>query len=93
MQKNDIFFVRVDYKIEGTTMADNDFREHIIYVNALAKERYVLGGGFLSADGGMMIFKAETLDEARSIAAKDPIIEKGFYRAEVYEWKLMVLSE
>ena len=93
MKKDDILFVRVDYRVEGPDMTDKDVAEHIAYVGALAKERYMLGGGFLSADGGMMVFEADNLDEAQKITMQDPLIAKGFYRAEVYEWQLMVLSE
>lgn len=27
------------------------------------------------------------------IAEKDPIIERGLYRVEVYEWDLLILSD
>jgi len=40
-----------------------------------------------------MVFEADNLDEAQKITMQDPLIAKGFYRAEVYEWQLMVLSE
>ena len=91
--KGEKLFIRIDRKAEETTMTDQDFQDHLAYVEKLARERYLLGGGFSNTDGGMLLFEAENIDEARKISNSDPIIERGFYKCEVFEWELVVLTE
>ena len=43
--------------------------------------------------GAMVLFEAKDLEEAEKIANSDLIIERGFYRYEIYKWNLMVLSK
>jgi uncharacterized protein YciI len=93
MKKGDKLFVRIDYKNNGLETTEKDFQDHVKYLNGIATERYFVGGGFANAGGGMIIFKAKDLQEAKMIAEKDPIIERGLYRVEVYEWDLLILSD
>jgi len=91
--KGEKLFVRIDRKAGEMAMTDQDFQDHLVYVEKLAGERYLLGGGFSNTDGGMLLFKAKNIEEAQEFSNSDPIIERGFYRCEVFEWKLVVLSE
>jgi uncharacterized protein len=93
MNIGDKLYVRMDYKVEGKETTTQDFQDHLTYLNSVAKERYFIGGGFSNANGGMIVFSADNLTEAQGIAQKDPIIERGLYRVEIYEWDLLILSE
>jgi uncharacterized protein YciI len=93
MKKGDKLFVRVDYKNNEAGITSKDFQDHIEYLKGVATERYFVGGGFANASGGMIMFKAKDLEEAKIIAKKDPIIERGLFRVEVYEWDLLILSD
>jgi len=93
MKKGDKLYARIDYRIKGKSLTDLDFQDHMGYVKNIARERYFRGGGFSNIDGGMIIFEAENFEEAQGIAQRDPIIEKGFYRYELFTWDLVVLSE
>ena len=93
MEKGTKLFVRIDYAVEGKIMADLDIQEHLTYVKSIAGERYFIGGGFSNINGGMCLFDAQNIEDAQRVAQNDPIIKKGFYRYEIYEWELMVLSE
>lgn len=93
MKKGDKLFVRVDYRIEGTEFGTTDFDDHIKYIKSVSKERYLIGGGFEKENGGMIIFKAKDLDEAKKIADNDPLIKRNLYSYDLYEWNLMILSE
>ena len=86
-------FVRVDYAVEGTKMNDQDLQDHLNYVRIVANERSFAGGGFHNVNGGMCLFEAENMEEAKKITSKDPIIEKGFYRCELFNWEVFVLSD
>lgn len=93
MKKGDKLFVRIDYRVEENDFGENDFNDHIKYLTQVASERYFLGGGFEHTKGGMIIIKAENLEEAKRIADKDPLIEKKLFRYEMYEWNLVLLSD
>jgi len=93
LKKGSILYVRIDNKIAGKDMSCEDFSEHLAYVKNIASERYLMGGGFGDVDGGMLLFEARNFEEAEKIACKDPIIVRGIYRYELYEWNLVVLSE
>ena len=93
LKKGSILYVRIDYKNEDKEMTSEDFQDHLIYVKNVAEERYLLGGGFGNIDGGMILFEAESLEEAQKVAYSDPLIERGIYRCGVYKWELAVLSD
>lgn len=92
IKKGSTLYVRMDYKIGGKDLSNQDFQDHLSYVKSVARERYLLGGGFSNTDGGMIVFEAENFDEALKIATNDPIIERGIYRCEISVWELEVLS-
>lgn len=93
MKKGDKLFVRVDYKVEESSSSSKDFNDHIEYLSGVASERYFVGGGFSNTSGGMIIFEAKDLVEAKEIADKDPLIKRNLYRYELFEWDLVILSE
>jgi len=93
IKKGSKLFVRIDYKIEDKGMTREDFSNHLSYVKNVAQERYFIGGGFSNIDGGMCLFAANNFEEAQQIVKNDPIIEKGIYRYELFEWDVAVLSE
>lgn len=93
MKKGDKLFVRIDYKNSEKEITTKDFQDHLEYLKGVAGERYFVGGGFANASGGMIMFKARNLEEAKIIAESDPIIERGLFRVEVYEWDLLILSD
>lgn len=93
MKQGDKLFVRVDYKNPDLNFSSKDFEEHLEYLNEISKERYFVGGGFNNAKGGMIMFEAKDIKEAKTIAENDPIIKKNFYSFELYEWELFILSK
>ena len=85
-------YVRVDSKIGEKDLTDQDYQDHLACVENIARERYLLGGGFSNVDGGMLLFEAENLEDAQRIASGDPIMSKGYYKCDVFEWILKILS-
>jgi YCII-related domain. len=86
-------FVRVDLRSGSDKMTEQDFNDHLAYVESVAAQRYLLGGHFTNKDGGMLLFEAKTRKEAEEIAHNDPLIQKGFYSCNLYAWKLVVTPE
>ncbi len=93
MREGNKLYVRIDYKIGEKDLSDQDFQDHLAYVKNVAGERYLMGGGFSNIDGGMILFDAGNFVEAQKIAQNDPIIVRGLYRCEIFEWELVVLSQ
>ena len=93
MKKGSRLYVRIDYRVEKKNFTDQDFRDHLAYVEGVARERYFVGGGFSNTDGGMILLKAENYEQAREICMNDPIVQRGIYRFELFVWDLVVLSE
>ena len=92
MKQGDKLFVRIDFKNETPKRTEQDLQDHIKYVNKIASERYFIAGSFTDTHGGMIIFAANDYKEAKSLMDKDPIIERGFYRYELHEWNLLIVS-
>ena len=60
---------------------------HVGYMSDQAdKGRIVMGGPFLDNSGGMMIFDAPTIDDARAIAQADPTVTSGLLTVTVKPW-------
>lgn len=93
MKKGDILFVRIDHRIEGNEFGPTDFDDHIKYLKRVASERYFVGGGFSNTVGGMIVFKAKNLAEAKEVAENDPLIKRNLYTYELFEWDLVILSD
>lgn len=47
-----------------------------------------LSGAFTDATGGAYVITAATMDEARAIAAADPLVTSGSSTATVKEWNV-----
>jgi len=94
MKKGCKLYVRIDHKNSEKTLSEQILQEHLSYVQKIANERYFIGGGFTNSKktGGMVIMEAKDLEEANEISQKDPIVQNGFYRSEIFEWELAVLS-
>jgi uncharacterized protein len=70
-------------KVEASRLGHLEFLE-----NMLAAGRIVLRGRFTDGSGGLTIFTAETLEEAREIAERDPYVSSGARRLELHEWEM-----
>jgi uncharacterized protein YciI len=62
---------------------------HLEYLNRnVAESRIHLRGRFPDGSGGLTIYKAETLDDARQLAEGDPFVSSGARRVELHEWDM-----
>ena len=65
--------------------AHKDFVKHLIAQGHAAKTGY--WGDF---GGGMLLFQATSLEEARAIVAQDPLIQNGCVDYQLHEWCVVV---
>jgi uncharacterized protein YciI len=60
---------------------------HLVFIRgALADGRLVAGGPFLDGEGGMAIFRAASLEDARALIATDSAVATGVFAAELRPW-------
>ncbi|MBE9190430.1 hypothetical protein IQ230_08670 [Gloeocapsopsis crepidinum LEGE 06123] len=82
-------------KIEKGIVEKPEFDQHIPAHKAYVKELIANGhqarsGYWAQRGGGMMIFQAESLEEAKAIVAKDPLIQNGCVQYKLYQWQVVV---
>jgi uncharacterized protein len=65
--------------------------QHLEYLLQKKNEgRIFASGRFAGNDGGLVIYKAESFDEAKKIAEADPFVVTGARSLELYEWYMEV---
>lgn len=64
--------------------------EHLAYLEKMRKEgKIVANGRFTDGSGGLVIYQAESLEEARRYAENDPYVQTGARGCEVHEWEMV----
>ncbi|WP_019123281.1 YciI family protein [Brevibacillus massiliensis] len=65
---------------------------HLEYINKLFLEgKVVMAGPFTDKRGGMVIYRADTWDEALALAQADPVVVEGARSLELREWSPLSL--
>jgi uncharacterized protein YciI len=66
-------------------------QQHLDYLHQRRKEgRIFASGRFAGNEGGLVIYTAESFDEAKKIAESDPFVLSGARALELYEWEMKV---
>ncbi|MBW4696945.1 MAG: YciI family protein [Aphanocapsa lilacina HA4352-LM1] len=80
-------FVKIERGVVPKEIFDRSVPAHLEYVRALRSEgRRVETGYWAERGGGMMIFEAGSLEEARAIVAGDPLVRDGCVEFELHQW-------
>ncbi|RUT07856.1 hypothetical protein DSM106972_021160 [Dulcicalothrix desertica PCC 7102] len=84
-------FVKIEEgKVDKSTF-DQYVPAHHTYVRELiARGHKAKSGYWAKRGGGMMIFEAESMEQAQAIVAEDPLIKNGCVDYQLYEWRLVV---
>jgi uncharacterized protein len=62
---------------------------HLEYLEALNQQGKIFAKGpFVDGSGGMVVYMAETLEEAKELAESDPYVVNGVRELELHEWKI-----
>jgi len=60
---------------------------HLEYINGLFKQgKVVMAGPFTDKKGGMVIYKADSYEEALKMAEADPVVAQEARTLELREW-------
>jgi uncharacterized protein YciI len=61
--------------------------QHLDFLASLDEAGKIFARGpFVDGTGGMVIYIADSLEEAKELAEKDPYVVQGVRRLELHEW-------
>jgi uncharacterized protein len=82
-------FVILLNQIQGVETTEGIIRDHIQFLQQLEKnEQLELCGPFSDYEGGMLVIKANSVEEARDIAESDPFVKTNVRTYELRTWEL-----
>ncbi|HAC64232.1 MAG TPA: hypothetical protein DCF68_12000 [Cyanothece sp. UBA12306] len=85
------WFVKIERGIVDKEIFDSYVPSHKVYVEELiAKGHQAKTGYWGDFGGGMLLFKATSLEAAKAIVAQDPLIINGCVEYELHEWCIVV---
>ena len=84
-------FVKIERGIVNKTIFDRHVSAHKEYVSQLIAEGHKAKTGYWAErGGGMLIFEADSLAQARQIVEQDPLIANGCVNYELHQWCIVV---
>ncbi len=85
------WYVKIEKGIVEKTIFDRHVSAHVAFVRDLiAKGHEAKTGYWAERGGGLLLFKADSLEEAKAIVSRDPLIENGCVEYELHEWCIVV---
>jgi uncharacterized protein YciI len=85
------WFAKIEEGIVEKAVLDRYVSSHKAYVRELiAKGHQARSGYWQEKGGGMMLFVAESLDEARAIVEADPLVKHKCVKYHLHEWCVVV---
>lgn len=81
------WFVKIERGIVDKATFDRYVPAHRAYVRDLIANGHKAKTGYWAGlGGGMLLFQADSLAEAKAIVANDPLISNGCVTYELHEW-------
>ncbi|NJL47030.1 MAG: hypothetical protein HC929_05390 [Leptolyngbyaceae cyanobacterium SM2_5_2] len=85
------WFVKIEKGCVDKATFDQHVPAHVAYVKDLIRRGHEARTGYWAEyGGGMLIFRAASMDEARAIVADDPLIKHHCVDYELHEWRVVV---
>lgn len=85
------WFVKIERGMVDKATFDQHVPAHKAYVQELiAKGHQARTGYWADFGGGMLLFEAASMDEAKAIVAQDPLIANNCVIYELHEWRIIV---
>jgi uncharacterized protein YciI len=85
------WFVKIEKGIVNKPTFDQFVPAHKHYVkNLIANGHQAKTGYWKEYGGGMLLFQAADLTQAKAIVAQDPLIQNGCVEYELHEWCIVI---
>ena len=83
-------FVKIEEGIVDKTTFDKYVAAHKAYVRELIVKGHKARSGYWGDfGGGMLLFEASSIEEAKAIVAQDPLIKHGCVKYQLHEWRIV----
>lgn len=84
-------YVKIETGIVDKATFDKYVPAHKNYVRELISQGHRARSGYwVELGGGMLLFEANSLAEAKKIVSKDPLIVNNCVNYEIHEWCIVV---
>lgn len=84
-------FVKIEKGIVDKQTFDLYVCAHKAYVRELISQGHKARTGYWAElGGGMLLFEAASLEEAKAIVALDPLVQNNCVKYELHEWRVVV---
>ncbi|MDB9527832.1 YciI family protein [Oscillatoria sp. CS-180] len=85
------WFVKIEHGIIEKAAFDKHVPAHVAYVKDLVEKGHQARTGYWAErGGGMLVFQAESMEEAAAIVEADPLIKNQCVEYELHEWCIVV---
>jgi uncharacterized protein YciI len=85
------WFVKIEAGIVDKATFDQYVSAHKEFVRDLIRKGHQAKTGYWGCyGGGMLLFQADSMAEARAIVEQDPLVRHGCVTYQLYEWKIVV---
>ncbi len=85
------WFVKIERGIVEKSTFDKFVSAHKQYIAELIADGHEAKTGYWAErGGGMLLFKAASLEEAKRIVARDPLIKANCVNYELHEWCIVM---
>lgn len=85
------WFVKIEKGIVDKKSFDRFVPAHRDYIRSLiGKGHRATSGYWAEYGGGMLLFSAESMEQAKAIVEADPLIANGCVNYELHEWRIVV---
>jgi uncharacterized protein YciI len=85
------WFVKIETGIVSKEIFDRYVPQHKAYVRKLIELGHEAKTGYWGDfGGGMLLFKADSPQEAEAIVAQDPLVKNGCVRYQLHQWCIVV---
>lgn len=85
------WFVKIERGIVDKSTFDQYIPAHKAYVQDLiAKGHQAKTGYWAERGGGMLLFKADSWDEAKALIAQDPLLKNNCVEYKLHQWCIIV---
>lgn len=85
------WFAKIESGIVDKSTFDQYVQAHIDYVKALNRKGHHARSGYWNRrGGGMLLFEAESMQQAEAIVQQDPLVLNRCVTYDLYEWCLVV---
>lgn len=85
------WFVKIEEGIVDQVTFDQSIPAHKAFVRDLiAKGHQAKTGYWGERGGGMLLFQAASMDEAKLIVQQDPLVQNGCVKYKLHQWCVVV---